>query len=118
MEIALGIILILISVALIVAVLLQSGKSRNLSGAIAGGSDTFFSKSSGNTKEKIISRLTTILAIVFVVLVLVMYISQSGGSYSGNYEEPTADATKTSEVTSEDTSDVTSTVTAGVTDEK
>ena len=46
MTIVLGILLILASVFLIVAVLMQGGKSNNrLSGAIAGGAETFFGKS-------------------------------------------------------------------------
>ena len=43
-EIILGIILLLLSVAIIVLVLLQEGKSAGLSGAIAGGAETFFGK--------------------------------------------------------------------------
>ena len=43
-EIILGIVLILLSVAIIVLVLLQEGKSAGLSGAIAGGAETFFGK--------------------------------------------------------------------------
>ena len=44
MKIALGIILILASLFLIVAVLMQSSKSHRLSGTIAGGAETFFGK--------------------------------------------------------------------------
>ena len=45
MELVLTILEAIASVALIVVVLLQSGKKAGLSGAIAGGSDTYMSKS-------------------------------------------------------------------------
>ena len=81
MEIVLGIILIVASVFLIVAVLMQSGKSHNLSGTIAGGTETFFGKTKGKTIDKLLSKLTTAVAIVFVLLVIVVYVAQPN---SGN----------------------------------
>ena len=76
MQIAIGIILIVASLFLIVAVLMQQGKSRNLSGAIAGGSETFYGKSKGASSDRKLAILTTVVAIVFVVLVLVSYLIQ------------------------------------------
>jgi len=76
MQIAIGILLIIAAVFLVVAVLMQSGKSHNLSGTIAGGAETFFGKAKGSTIDKKLSKLTTIVAIVFVVLVLVSYLMQ------------------------------------------
>ena len=55
---------------------MQSGKSHNLSGTIAGGAETFFGKAKGSTIDKKLAKLTTIVAIVFVVLVLVSYLMQ------------------------------------------
>ena len=83
MEIVLGIVLILASVFLIVAVLLQSSKSHRLSGTIAGGAETFFGKTKGSSIDKKLSTLTTVVAIVFAVLVLVMYLVQPNVDYSG-----------------------------------
>ena len=92
MEIVIGIILILASVCLIAAVLMQEGKGRGLSGAISGGSsDTFLGKSGAATMQKKLSRLTTIVAIVFVVLVLVMYLMQDTVDYSGIVSTDTHD---------------------------
>ena len=76
MEIAIGILLIIAAVFLVVAVLLQSGKSHNLSGTIAGGAETFFGKSKASTMDKKLSKLTTVVAIVFVLLVIVSYLMQ------------------------------------------
>ncbi len=80
MEIVIGILLILAALFLIVAVLMQSGKSHNLSGTIAGGAETFFGKSKATTIDKKLSKATTIVAIVFVVLVLVSYLTQNNDS--------------------------------------
>ena len=82
MQIAIGILLIIAAVFLVVAVLMQSGKSHNLSGTIAGGAETFFGKAKGSTIDKKLAKLTTIVAIVFVVLVLVSYLMQDTADLS------------------------------------
>ena len=74
MELALGIVLLVLAVALIALVMLQESKDTKLSSSIAGGSDTFFGKSKGASKDKILSLVTTIVAIVFAVVVLAMYL--------------------------------------------
>ena len=70
-EIILGIVLILLSVAIIVLVLLQEGKSAGFSGAIAGGAETFFGKNKSRTMESKLVLITKIIAISFFVLALV-----------------------------------------------
>lgn len=70
-EIVLGVVLIITSLALIAMVLLQEGRQAGLSGAIAGGADTFLGKSKGKTVEQKLVKITKILAIVFFVLSLV-----------------------------------------------
>ena len=70
-EIILGIVLILLSVAIIVLVLLQEGKSAGLSGAVAGGAETFFGKNKSRTMESKLVLITKIIAISFFVLALV-----------------------------------------------
>lgn len=69
----LGGVLLLLAVALVALVLLQQGKDKNLSGAIAGGADTFFGKSKDANNSKKLSVVTTVVSIVFTVVVLVMY---------------------------------------------
>lgn len=76
MNIALGIILLIAAIFLIVAVLMQSGKSHKLSGTIAGGAETFFGKTKGKSIDRLFSKLTTVVAIVFVVVVLAVYVLQ------------------------------------------
>lgn len=70
-EIVLGVVLIITSIALVAMVLLQEGRSAGLSGAIAGGAETFLGKSKGKTIEQKLVKITKILAIVFFVLSLV-----------------------------------------------
>ncbi len=74
METVFGIILLILAVALVALVLVQQGsKDKKLSGAIAGGSDTFYGKNKGTDKDKILSTITAIIAFVFVVVVVAMY---------------------------------------------
>ncbi len=105
MQIAIGIVLILAAIFLVVAVLMQSGKSHNLSGTIAGGAETFFGKSKASTMDKKLSKLTTIVAIVFVVLVLVSYLCQDIGT-STTTATSTA-ATTTTDATADTTAEET-----------
>lgn len=67
MQIALTIVQIVITVALIITVLMQSGKTQGLSGSIAGGAETFFGKNKGRTLDGILSKITSVLAILFVI---------------------------------------------------
>lgn len=71
---ALSIVLILLSIGLVVAVLMQSSKDHRLSGAIAGGADTFFGKTKGNTMDKVFSKLTIIGSVLITVIVLALYV--------------------------------------------
>ena len=67
-------VMILLSVFLVVAVLMQSGKDNRLSGTIAGGAETFFGKTKGKTIDRVLSKATTIVSIIFVILVLLVYV--------------------------------------------
>ena len=71
-----GGVLLAMAVFLVVAVIMQNGKSHNLSGTIAGGAETFFGKSKGKAIDRLLARWTTIIAIIFVLLVLVLFIVQ------------------------------------------
>ena len=76
-EIIMGIIVIVMAVAITALVLLQSGKDKRLSGAIAGAAETFFAKGKSKTRDKMFSRVTTILSFVFVILVVALYIAMA-----------------------------------------
>jgi len=95
-----GIILLLFSVFLIIAVLMQQGKAHNLSGAIAGGAETFFGKSKAQSINKKLSILTTVVAIVFVILVIVVYVIQPNSQkFDWSMLNPFADNAQTSGTT-------------------
>ena len=66
----LGAILILSSIVIVVTVMLQQSQQQGLSGAIAGGSDSFFDKNKGRTLESKLAKITKICAIVFLVVAL------------------------------------------------
>ena len=70
-----GGILIGLAVALVALILMQTGKDKSLSSTIAGGSaDTYFGKSGGSTKEKMLTRLTIAGSILFVILSVTLMI--------------------------------------------
>lgn len=72
MTIVLTIIQLLSGLFLTAVVLLQSGKRSGLSGAIAGGADTFMSKTQAKSWDAKLSKMTKWVAIAFVVLTLVL----------------------------------------------
>lgn len=59
---------VLLSVALIAAVVLQSGKSAGLSGAIAGGAETIFGKKKG--LDELLGKVTIVVAVFFAATAL------------------------------------------------
>lgn len=72
MKFALTIIQLLCGLVLIAVVMLQSGKSAGLSGAIAGVADTFMAKNRAKTWDAKLAKMTKWVAIVFMVLTLVL----------------------------------------------
>ena len=72
MKFALTIIQLLCGLVLIAVVMLQSGKSAGLSGAIAGGVDTFLSKNKAKTWDAKLAKWTKWVAIIFMILTLVI----------------------------------------------
>lgn len=72
MKIFITVIHLLLALGVIVTVLLQSGKSAGLSGAIAGGAETFFGKKKG--MDEFLSKLSTGFAIGFLITSLALSI--------------------------------------------
>ena len=72
MEIVLTILEAIASIALIIIVLLQSGKEAGLSGAIAGGSETYLSKSKKKGMDKMLASSTKWVALVWIILTLAL----------------------------------------------
>ena len=61
-------------------VLMQSGKSAGLSGAIAGGAETFLSKGKAKTLDAKLAKATKWYGLVFVVLTLVLTVLMHKGA--------------------------------------
>lgn len=72
-----SVLLIVMGIFLVISVLMQSSKDHRLSGSIAGGAETFFGKTKGRTLDAMFNKLTTVVTIVFVILVLVLYFMQA-----------------------------------------
>jgi preprotein translocase subunit SecG len=68
----LNIIYVVVAIGLIATVLLQSGKSAGLSGAITGGAETFFGKKKG--LDQLLGKVSTVLAISFMLLAFIVTI--------------------------------------------
>lgn len=71
MQTALTIIHVIICIILIGVVLMQHGKQQGLSGAIAGGAETFFGKNKGRTIDGVLRKVTTVVAALFVISAVV-----------------------------------------------
>ena len=72
LNLVLTIIQVICGRILIAVVMLQSGKSAGLSGAIAGGVDTFLSKNKAKTWDSKLAKMTKWVALLFVVLTLLV----------------------------------------------
>lgn len=72
MTLALTILQVVSGLVVTVVVLLQSGKSSGLSGAIAGGADTLMSKAKAKTWDGKLAKLTKWFAIAFVLFTLTL----------------------------------------------
>ena len=64
-------VLLIFAIAIIVIVLLQEGHQANLSGAIAGGAESFLGKNKARTLDSFLEKWTKFIAIAFFVLTLV-----------------------------------------------
>ena len=70
-KIILSIIFIIDCIALTVVVLMQEGKQQGL-GAIAGAAETYWGKNKGRSMEGALVKITTGLAVGFMVLAVVL----------------------------------------------
>lgn len=64
------ILLVIVSISLIALVLLQSGKSAGLSGAISGGAEQLFGKQKARGIDAVLHRITIVLSVLFFLLTI------------------------------------------------
>ena len=100
-EYIIGGILLVLAIALIVIIGLQQGKRHGLGNSIAGqgASESYLAKNNIGNKDKSRQKLTLIIAILFVVLVLALFIIGSVEETSDNTSS-TASTTSTTSTTS------------------
>ncbi len=67
----LTIVFIIISLVITVVILMQEGKQAGL-GAIAGAADTYWGKNKGRSMEGMLTKVTKICVILFIVLAIVL----------------------------------------------
>ena len=72
MQLALTILQVILCLVMIAVVMLQSGKSAGLSGAIAGGADTFLSKNKAKSVDAKLAKGTKWVCAVWLILTLVL----------------------------------------------
>ena len=70
-EIILGILMVLVSLAIIGIILLQQGHRSGVNGVISGAADTFLSKNKARTVNAKLASWTKYITIAFFVLALV-----------------------------------------------
>ena len=73
LHIIITVIQLLSGLALTAIVLMQSGKSAGLSGAISGGADTFLSKGKAKSLDAKLAAATKWVALAFVLLTLLLH---------------------------------------------
>jgi len=69
---------ILICIVLVILVVFQEGNDKGM-GVIGGGADTFFGKEKGRTMDSKLKKFTAILAIVFAILTVILYLILAKG---------------------------------------
>lgn len=75
----LTIIQVIVGLVLSTIILMQSGKRSGLSGAIAGGADTFMTKAKATTLDGKFAKATKWIGLAFVILTLVLDMLQKAG---------------------------------------
>ena len=71
LRIVLTVIFIIVCIALVVLVLMQEGKTAGL-GAVSGAAETYWGKNKGRSMESKLVKITTGLAVGFMLLVVIL----------------------------------------------
>ena len=76
LKLVLTVVDVIAAVFLTAVIMLQSGKSAGLSGAISGMADTFLSKNKAKTMDAKLAKATKWVAILWVILTLALCVIQ------------------------------------------
>jgi preprotein translocase subunit SecG len=77
-EIVLAVVDILVCIGLVMLVVFQEGNSKGL-GAIGGGAETYFGKTKGRSIDKLLKKMTSVVAGVFAILTVALYLLTGRG---------------------------------------
>ena len=69
---------IVLSIVLIIAILMQPSKQNSAASAFSGGADQLFGKQKGRGFEAVMQRATAVLSAVWIVLLFVLVLLSSG----------------------------------------
>lgn len=73
LEIIIGAAILLVSLIITIICLMQEQKPQNATSALSGASnDSFYDKNKGRTKEARLKKITTVLTVLFFVMILFM----------------------------------------------
>lgn len=72
MKTGLMIALLVISVILTIIVMMQEGKEGGLTSSLTGGSDTYWSKNKGKSKEATLRKITVVLGVLYMGIALLI----------------------------------------------
>ena len=75
LKIVLTVVYIIVSIALVILVLIQEGKSAGL-GSISGAAETYWGKNKGRSMDGMLVKITKWLAVAFILLSVVLNISR------------------------------------------
>lgn len=78
LTIIIAVIDILVCIGLVFMVVFQEGNSKGL-GVIGGGAETFFGKSKGRSIDALLKKLTSVAAVIFAILTVVLYLLTGRG---------------------------------------
>ena len=75
LKVVLTVVYIIVSIALVILVLMQEGKSAGL-GSISGAAETYWGKNKGRSMDGMLVKITKWLAVAFILLSVVLNISK------------------------------------------
>ena len=67
MKIAITIIFIVVSLALMIVVLMQEGKDNSAANALSGSTESYWNKNKGKSRDVILVRVTSVLIALFFI---------------------------------------------------
>ena len=70
-KIALAVVYIIVSVALVILVLMQEGKTKGL-GSIGGAAESYWGKNKGHSMEGMLVKITKVLSVLFLLLTVAL----------------------------------------------